>query len=169
MRKALIIAMLLSMLPLFASAQQAQHVHPTVKIVDGKVNPELIPDATIYRLYLLSLTTPVNPTVEQANRQSVHFTKLGLAGIDQIQLVGVLRNYRDAYDSLVARYNVQATAAQARGEFLSDALLRQQLDDLVVSTRAQLKSSVSGVANDSIDATVQKEKTLIRIFKSEAQ
>jgi hypothetical protein len=167
MKKALLLAMLLLVVPLFASAQ---HVHQSVKgkVIDGRANPELIPDSEAYRLYLRVLTVPANPTAAQVDRQSAHLSKLGLDAIDQIQLIGILRNYRGGYDNLVARFNAEATAAQARGEVVTDTLLRQQLDDLVAGTRAQLKS-LSDVAVSNIDTVVQREKSRIKIFKSEAQ
>ncbi len=166
MKRAFILIMLVSALPILASAQQIQHVHPNIKVIDGRTNPELIPDSDAYRLYLLSLTTKVNPTANEAGYQGAAVNSLGFDGLDHIVLLGVLRDFRDRYDNLVSRFNDQATAAQKRGEVVNQKLFRQQLDDLTTSVRLSLKRSLSSMASDSIDQKVQEAKKHIKHFES---
>lgn len=54
------IALILSMLALGAWAQTSppQHIHPNVTVVDGAIRPELIPDSTAYRLWLITVSLP---------------------------------------------------------------------------------------------------------------
>lgn len=171
MKKAIVLAMLLSIVSVIASAQQAQmnHVHPKIKVTDGAVNPELIPDSTAYHLYFLNLSTKVNPSVDESHYQSAAIGHLGLDGIDQLRLIGVLRDFRDRRDGLIARFNIYATSAQARGEVVDQTLFLQQLDDLTVSTRASLKLSLSDMALTNLDRRVQEVKKHIKHFESEVQ
>ena len=120
MKRAFIFALLLSILPMFASAQQPQRVHPKGKTVDGAVNPELIPEAVAYRLYLYSLTVSSTPSPEDVAKQSGFILKLQLTGIDQLRLLPILADFRSQYDTFVATFNEYATATQPRGEQVSD-------------------------------------------------
>jgi hypothetical protein len=168
MKRIFMLAFLLSIVPAFASAQ-VQHIMPKITVVDGEKNPELIPDLTAYHSLFLHLSTSVNPTVLEANRQSAGLNQLGLSGVEQIRVIGILRNFRDSRDSLINNFNAAATVAQTQGQPISDALLRQQLDDLTSTTKTAFAAAVSSAAASNLDAHVQAHKAHIRIIKTEAQ
>lgn len=171
MKKAMILTLLFLIVPLFASAQQAQmnHVMSKITVVDGEKNPELIPDLTAYHSFFLHLTTSVNPTAAEAGRQGFGLNSLGLSGTEQIRAITILRNFRDSRDSLISNFNASATVAQAQGQPISDALLRQQLDDLTNATKTAFATSVSPSGVGNLDASVQQHKSHIRIIKPEAR
>ncbi len=62
------VSLALLVLSVFALGTLAQnpvpHQHPMSppNLIDGSKNPELVPDSTAYRLYLISVSIPANST-----------------------------------------------------------------------------------------------------------
>src|SRR5713226_3421754 len=103
---------LVAILTVFASACLAQnppHQHDT--IVDGAKNPELIPDSTALRLWLVTVSELPNATAQDRDRQHAHLSSLRLNELDNLQLVTLLADFKSQYLNLIERYNESAKAA----------------------------------------------------------
>lgn len=135
-----------------------QHTVAGPNIIDGAVHPELIPDTVAYRLYLVAISTPQNPTQVEQQRERVHVTRTGLADTDQQTFIGILSDFRSKYDALVAEYNESAKGANARNESTDIHVLLQKLDDLVQSTRAAIGVRLSSQGAAKLHAFVVSEK-----------
>src|SRR5229473_805495 len=139
----------------FNSQAQSQnpppHQHPQVAVttIDGAAHPELIPDSTAYRLYLLVVSELPNPSQEERNRQDAHLGSLHLRGQDRFASITTVAAFKSQYLSLVSRYNQSAEAALAAGVRPDEKTFIQQRDDLVQSTRDTTKRvlTVEGMAN----------------------
>lgn len=156
-------------------AQAPPHQHPQldpsqITIVDGSKNPELIPDSTAYRLYLVSVSELPNATAESRARQNSHLRLIGLGDGDLQTLVTILAEFKSQYLALIDRYNQSATAALAKGLQPDQKTFLQQRDDLVQSTRDAIKRTLTTDAVTRFDAHVQQEKKQMRVhLTKEAQ
>lgn len=77
------------------------HQHSTTDLIDGSLHPEQIPDITAYRLVLLSLSKPANPTQIQAAHQNVQFHAVGLNDSEKNALIPVLAKFNSDYKALI--------------------------------------------------------------------
>src|SRR5258708_14842701 len=105
--------LVLSVFALGAWAQNPvphQHLASPPNLIDGSKNPELVPDSTAYRLYLLTVSIPANSTEEYRKAQSAHLAKTGLGVNDLQSVLTVLTAFRSQYDAWLSRYNSAATA-----------------------------------------------------------
>ncbi len=84
---------------------------------------------------------------------------LGLTQSDSVQLESLAKNFRLQYDNLVQRHNDAANA----GKSPSLTLLRQQIDDLVDSTRRDIKKTLSTDGVAFVEVQVQNHKRNVRI------
>jgi len=132
--------------------------------VDGAKNPELIPDLTAYRLWLVTVSVAPDAGEKEKAFQQAHLEKLGLIQqTDYSQLLTVLTEFKAQYASLIARYNESAKADLLNGITTDQTLFLQQRDDLVMNTRAAITQRLSLRGSLRIDAHVQHEKSRIRI------
>jgi|SRR5271157_4804905 len=146
------------------------HEHPQANIIDGAAHPELIPDLTAYRLYLVMVSKQSNPTDDQKKRQEAQLRKIGLQEADRKTLAVQLSNFYSEYQNLIQTFNQKATVAWARGERPDIESLRLQRDQLVQSTRDALKAALTANGWALLDAHVQNEKKHMKIrVKEEAQ
>ena len=75
----------------FGTGAVSQQVHQhEAHVIDGALNPELIPDLTAYRLWFISVSRGPNPSDAEVQRQSVQLNKTRLLTDDQKVLIGVL-------------------------------------------------------------------------------
>jgi hypothetical protein len=151
------------------SPPQHQHSVNTAGMINGEIHPELIPDATAYRLYLLTISTMPNPTNEDRARQDSHIALLHLLDADRQALITILTDFKVRYASLVAQYNEAATAAQARGEAPDIKIFLQKRKDLVHSVMASLRLSLSTDAMAKLDSHIQLQKSSMKVDAQEAQ
>jgi hypothetical protein len=139
------------------SAQQAQlqrsiQTHKTAtNVVSGREHPELIPDATAFRLYFLSVSLPENPTETDLSHQRAHLTAAGLEARDQQLAMVIIQNFKQQYTILTEKYGS------------SPELFLQEREDLVQATRAALKSALSEKAFRVLEAKVRAEKSRMTI------
>lgn len=141
-----------------------------VTVVDGAQHSELIPDATAYRLYLLTVSTSPNPADEERTRKNAHLGMIRLQDKDRQQLAIVLTDFKSQYASLIGRYNDTAAAAQANGQRSDPTLLFQQRDDLVQATRDALKRALSADGMLRLDTYVKNQKRSMKMYtKKEGQ
>ncbi len=161
-------------LPLLVSSAQSSETpsiphHANFSVVDGSVNPELIPDNTAYRLYFVMTSRPTTPTDSQKYHQHLQLAKVRLTDADEQVAVNILATFYTQYQSLIATYNATATAALARGEEPNVNALRSQRDQLVQSTHDTLQNALSSTGWSLLDAFVQHEKTKMKIDISGGQ
>ncbi len=153
-------------LSVFALGTWAQtsssHLHPDT-VIDGAKNPELIPDSTALRLWLVTVSELPNATAQDRDRQRAHLSMLQLSELDNLQLVTLLANFKGQYLSLIDRYNESAKAALAHGGQPDLNLFLQQRDDLVQTTRAAIALRLSPESASRIDARVQEHKKHIQL------
>jgi len=153
-------------LSVFALAAWAQtpspHLHPDT-VIDGAKNPELIPDSTAYRVWLVMVSELPNAATQDRDRQRAHLASLGLTELDNLQLTTLLTDFKAQYVGLIARYNESAKAALAHGGQPDVNLLLQQRDDLVRMTRAAMALRISSESVSRIDARVQEHKKHIQL------
>ena len=138
-----ILAVLPILNPARAQSTAPTHQHTPEKMIDGAANPELIPDLTAYRLYLVMVSQPASPKDEQNKRQEAQLRKIGLQEADEKALFAALENFNYEYRNLIEGYNRQATAAWARGQKLDIGSLRLQRDQVVQSTHDALKAALT--------------------------
>jgi hypothetical protein len=146
----------------WAQTSPPQHQHSDT-VIDGAKNPELIPDSTALRLWLVTVSELPNATAQDRDRQSAHLAKLRLTELDNLQLVTLLADFKSQYLSLIDRYNESAKAALAHGVEPDLKLFLQQRDDLVQTTKAAMALRLSHETVTRIDAHVQEHKKNIQL------
>ena len=135
-------------------------------LIDGSQHPELIPDSTAYRLYLLTISELPNASEQDRNRQNAHLAKLRLNDKDRQTLITVLAEFKSQHTTLVNRYNQAATAALARGIQPDPTTFLQQRDDLVQATQNAIQRILGADGMLRLDAHVQAEKQRMTIYKT---
>lgn len=148
-------------------AQSPQHhaIDPSqVTVVDGSKNPELIPDSTAYRLWLLTVSLPPNATDADRTLQQAHLSKLRLlADADRLALLSVLTEFKSKYLALVGNFNEAETAALLKGNHADKASFLRQREALVSDTRITIKQLLTPDGADRVDAHVKGEKQHMQI------
>jgi hypothetical protein len=150
------------MIPAPSSANSDSN-DPVQNVIDGAVNPDLIPDSLAYRLYLVAVSTGSNPTEAEQERQHAHLMKTGLNDADRQILVSVLSDFRAKYDALVNGYNELARAASARNQTGDVSVLLKELDDLVQSTRDTINGRLSSAGAARLHSFVLSEKKNMKV------
>jgi hypothetical protein len=147
----------------WAQNTPVQHQHQAT-VIDGAKNPELIPDATAYRLWLVAVSLPPNATEKERMFQQAHLRQLRLTkDADSLQLLAILADFKSRYLALIARYNESAKAALLQGSRADQKLFLRQRDDLVASTRAAIAQRLTPEGAARIDAHVQEQKSQIHV------
>lgn len=150
---------LLTVTTIASLAQSPPHQHPATAIIDGAVNPDLIPDAVAYRLYLFTVSTRQSPAQVDQECQHAHLMRTGLSDADRQVFVGVLSGFRAKYDALEAAYNALASANSSA----DISTLLTQLDDLVQSTRNRINAQLSSQGAARLNAFVLAEKKNMKV------
>jgi hypothetical protein len=158
------------MLTMTAAAQQQQttvHTHNTsnADVIDGSKTPDLIPDSSAWRLWMLSVTAkdPKHPELD-VDRENAF---LRVAGFNEEDLPAVrqqLYDFRVAYDALLADHN----QAEAAGRSPSLDALKIRRDTLVKVTKASLLS-VRTESAEKVASFINHEKKHMRVSKTEVQ
>jgi hypothetical protein len=143
----LTIAFLLLAIPLVA--QTVNHNHPQ-ETIDGAVHPELIPDSTAWRLWMLSVTAkdPQHPELAE-QREEAFLAKAGFSEADRPQVKQALENFRTAYEKIL----------QDQGN-----TLKARRDLLVTETQVNLLA-----LRPKLKEFIQGEKVRMRVPRSEVQ
>jgi len=155
--------LVLSVFALGAWAQNPvphQHSVAPANLIDGSENPELVPDSIAYRLYLLNVSIPANPTEEDRKIQSAHLAKAGVNVRDLQPVLAALAVFRSQYDAWLSRYNAAATA---QGEKFDPTPFLQQREDIVQFTRDALQRSLSAQGMLRLDTRVRAEKKFMKV------
>lgn len=107
-----VLASLVLVFAVSAWAQNPPHQHtvaPTT-VIDGAKNPELIPDSTAFRHWLLITSVVPNASNADFLRQQAEVSQLGLTESEKLKLFLVLANFRSQYETLIRRHNELAKA-----------------------------------------------------------
>jgi hypothetical protein len=139
------------------------HQHSADTVVDGAKNPELIPDSTAYRLWLITVSELPNATTQDRDRQRAHLSSLQLSELDYLQLSTLLTEFKSQYLSLIERYNESARAALANSSQPDLKLFLQQRDDLVQTTKTAIGLRLLPESVSRIDAHIQEHKKHIQL------
>ena len=134
----------------------------TTSVIDGAVHPELIPDVTAYRMWLMVVSRSPNSTNDQSKLQHLQLAGAGLQDADESTLVAILADFNVQYNALIQSYNAAATAAGSGGQ-PDVAALTLQRDTLVQSTHDRIKVALAADAWARVDALVQNEKRHMKI------
>ena len=151
----------LSVFAVGAWAQTPPHQHSET-VIDGAKNPELIPDSTAFRLWLITVSELPNATQQDRDRQQAHLAGLRLNALDNLQLTTILADFKSQYNSLIERYNESARAALANGSHPDLKLFLQQRDDLVQMTKAAVALRLPKSA-PLVEERVQEQKKHIQL------
>jgi len=127
------------------------------EVIDGSVHPELIPDATAYRLWFIASSEFPNATPAEQMRQKAHLGRAGLSDTDIQAAAGVLASFKVQYSQLIAHYNESDTKDLG-------ALIHNR-EGLVQATRDSLRVVLTPEGMAKIDAHVQREKRLMKVAK----
>ena len=173
MVRSLLIAIAVAALTYNSSAQRLDegnhsrtHVHSTdAGLIDGAQHPELIPDSTAYRLFLITVSEKPNPTSKEAERQLAFLTAAGLDRDDIEAAIPILATFKAQYTDLIAGYNKAVASANATGIAPDLATFLQRRDSLVQSTRDALASALTHAGMDLVHAHVQREKRKMKVAK----
>lgn len=149
------------------SASQPHH-HVQAAVIDGAVNPALIPDLTAYRLWLIAVSRSPNPTEIEAKHQAAQLAKIKLQDADLKSAIDILARFRIQYQALVKSYNDDAKAMWAVGGRPDIASFLTQRDQIVQSARDSLRANLSADAWTRLDAHVKSEKKRMKISAQEA-
>ena len=139
------------------------HNHAMSQIIDGAVHPELIPDLTAYRLWLVAVSVPPLPTENQSKRQLAQLATISLQDSDRDKLITILADFNTKYQAVIQRYNAEATVEMARGEKPDVASMRLQRDQLVRSAHDRIKVVLTSEGWSRLDAHIQNEKRRMKI------
>lgn len=174
MHRSAIVIFLVAVFSMSHSAQSQdntpthQHIMPLMPpVIDGAAHPELIPDLTAYRLYLVMVSRPAAPTDNEVKRQNLQIAKVGLQDSDSKALVVVLTTFHSEYQSLVQAYNEEATEAWNHGEKPDAAPFLLRRDQLVESTLGKLKATLTPNGWERLDAHVHNEKRRMKVNAKE--
>jgi hypothetical protein len=128
-------------------------------MIDGAQHPELIPDSTAYRLFLVAVEQIPNITAAQTGFKKAHILRLGLNDNDAQAFAKVVENFRTRYDDLIKNYNDAAEVALPQGQAPDyDTFLRQR-DALVQNARDDLSKMLTAEGMSKMDAVIQSEKS----------
>lgn len=99
---AMVLLFLTALLSGSALAQDRHLPLSVADVIDGKKNPELIPDHVAYRMVLISLTVPTDgsATPQDFDHQNAVLTELGLTGPQRAAFVELLTRFRSGYDGI---------------------------------------------------------------------
>jgi hypothetical protein len=145
------------------------HVKVVTSLIDGAQHPELIPDSTAYRLFLIMVSEPQNATAEESERQLAFLRAAGLEDADIQAAIPILAKFKVRYSDLMKRYNASVDRANAGGSAPGLANLLRSRDRLVQTARDQLAAVLSEEAISRFHAHIQKEKTGMTIPAKEGQ
>ncbi len=115
--------------------------------IDGSKNPELIPDELAYKMVLLSLIEPQNPTDAQKARQGAKIRMTGLSDGDAAALLATVGEFRDqlaTIDSQVAQIHARDPIPSPNStDWQQLAQLQKQKDQFVSDTILVLTGRLS--------------------------
>jgi len=110
-------------------------------LVDGKNNPELIPDDLAYRHFVMALSAPRIPSLDESRRRESLLQPLNFTSGDHDALIGALAGVKENLDALnKTRDTVTGRDAAASSKLLG---LRDQERALLDEASNRMRSTLS--------------------------
>jgi len=135
-----------------AAVPQHEHTTHADDLIDGSKNPELIPDATAYRLFFVAAS--------RAKAQQALLTSVGLGEQDSQGAARVLADFGKRYAALIEEYNQSSDKSQAA---LSAFYAKR--DALVQATRDALSVAVSADGVATLHNHIQGQKFRMKVAR----
>ena len=126
--------------------------------IDGSKTPELIPDATAYRLFFAAISEPSIKTSREAERERVKLLPAELTPEDLQVVIAVLDSFFDQKRDLELRYKKLRSGVSTAAKANIEQALSTERDALVSNTRDTLSSRLSIEGLLKLDRLVQREK-----------
>ena len=146
-----------------ALAQYPEHLTTQpAELIDGAKTPDLIPDLTAWRLWLLSVTAQDSKRAELSEARRQAFLKA--AGIPDIEISAaeeVIAQFRKDYGALVDDYNKRLNA----GENPSISEFRAQRDALVQRVQNTLWGKLETTTIGKMMNHINREKTRMKVAR----
>jgi hypothetical protein len=162
-------------LPVLAAAlPQTPSAPPaTSGIIDGSVNPELIPDDVAYRLILTNIAEPQNATDAQKARFRAKIASAGLSADDAQALFQIVAKLQGE----LAALDTQASQIEARDgivlagtpDYQTLCALAQQRLPVFQEAMSALPAHLSADGVTNFQAYVQKEKHGMKYLPDSSQ
>lgn len=165
MLKLFAVSLLLANLSVISFAQslthQTSHMTATADIIDGAKTPNLIPDVTAWRLWLIAVTAEDSSKPQLSEqRQRSFLKKAGIGDTEMPVALEVLAQFKTDYPALIANYN-QHPSDSALPAFLV------QRDALVQSVQAALTGKLDVFTAARLEQHIQAEKAHMKVAKEE--
>lgn len=144
---------------------QMMHAAPET-LIDGTRHPELIPDATAYRLVFTVLGLAADATPDERTAQALRLRNAGLSDTDVNAAMVALDSFRSQYTDAIQIFNKSAHNAIASGGTPDLKSFDRRRDALVQATQDELKRVLSPGGMAAIDSLVQLEKKRMRVSAS---
>jgi hypothetical protein len=141
------------------------HTHASAA-VDGAATPELIPDSTAYRLFLLGITLPRNPTAIDISSQQIRLRGMALSSKDEQSLTAIVNDFRAKYEALIKDYNEAEHAAELYDHKANYNQFLLQRDELVRSTRDLINATLMPASARQLDDAVRNAKRNMKLGMS---
>jgi hypothetical protein len=151
------------MLPPDVSMPENMHSNASALVIDGAKNPELIPDATAYRLFFVTTADSATATEVEKARHRAHLGGAGLNDVDAQTFVGLMQTFNAEYQTLIKTYNDEVKNAIASDQAPDIAAFLAKRDALVQGVRDKLKSTLTSTGVSNLDNFVQGEKQHMKI------
>jgi hypothetical protein len=151
------------MLPPDISMPEDMHSNTSAPMIDGAKNPELIPDATAYRLFFVTTADSATATEAEKVRHRAHLGGAHLNDADAETFVGLMQTFNTKYQTLINTYNDEVRNAVASDQAPDIAAFLAKRDALVQGVRDKLKSTITSAGVSNLDNFVQGEKQRMRI------
>lgn len=127
--------------------------------VDGRKNPERIPDRIAYYHFIQSNAESATPAQTEISRRNIRLAGINLSEDDQRLVVGLLRGIKDELKQAQAL----AKGASSSPERAHAAKVRR--DEILSRVRMRVQTELSTDGVSRLDAFIQKHvKPSIRIY-----
>ncbi len=136
--------------------------------IDGAKNPELIPDEVAYRVMLLSLAEPQNPTEAQRARARAKLGRAELSADDEALLLNTSTQYKAQIDNLATQ---AAQISEGIAFVHPDSVQGRQLSELgkrqeraLVDALAILQNGLSVEGSQKLQVHVRNIKHKMKMY-----
>lgn len=160
--KRLFLIVFVMLIPTWQATLSAQtHEHSSITaptIIDGSINPELIPDNSAYRLWFSTVALPDNPTELQLAVNRSQLAQLDLNQVDYEALTAVLKIFNRRFNELLLQDEQEVKASAQLLRIHDESKFLQERDAMVEGMIDSLKSQLSASAMKRVDGHIQEEK-----------
>lgn len=124
---------------------QTHSQHKLSPVIDGRTNPELIPDDLAYHHFLLAISEHRNISELEAKRREAFLRPVGLSREDQARVISALAGVREDLDAVTEkRWRLMAGTDPDRDTLLMG--LKAEENTILQNARDRLNLSNDGQA-----------------------